>query len=200
MRLPCARSQIPAPSPPSRWERAPPSPADFVARRLRSPDRLIPGTMSVDRRATLTKPLTSTPSIQKSFDLRMPSRREDIAPTVETILDLASGADLDRERRQDLAVALAEALANAAVHGNRLQKETFVEVRVEIEPGDAVSVSVTDSGSGFDTTKVADPTDVPNLLVPRGRGVFLMKRLVDRVEFNAMGNSVRLTIRSQRPH
>jgi anti-sigma regulatory factor (Ser/Thr protein kinase) len=67
---------------------------------------------------------------------------------------------------------------------------------VEVQPDEEVAVTVTDSGEGFDTTSIADPTDVPNLLMPRGRGVFLMKRLVDQVKFNQTGNSVRLSLRT----
>jgi anti-sigma regulatory factor (Ser/Thr protein kinase) len=128
----------------------------------------------------------------------MPSRRDEIAPAVERILELAIPVGLDRERRQDLAVATAEALANAAVHGNHLERDKWVEVRVEVTKGAEVSVTVTDAGKGFDTVALADPTDVPNLLVPRGRGVFLMRRLVDELSFNPAGNSVRLTLRARR--
>jgi serine/threonine-protein kinase RsbW len=153
--------------------------------------------MVVNRREDLTRPPPSPSPIPLITDLRMASRREEIAPAVEKILDLAEPAELDRERRQDLAVAVAEALANAAVHGNHLRPETLVEIRVEVLPHEQVAVTVTDKGGGFDTATLADPTAVPNLLVPRGRGVFLMQRLVDRVEFNPRGNSVRLTLLTQ---
>jgi anti-sigma regulatory factor (Ser/Thr protein kinase) len=35
------------------------------------------------------------------------------------------------------------------------------------------------------------------ILAPSGRGVFLMRQLVDRVEFNAPGNRVRLGVRAR---
>jgi serine/threonine-protein kinase RsbW len=56
-------------------------------------------------------------------------------------------------------------------------------------------VEVTDSGPGFDIAGLTDPTDPGHLLTPGGRGVFLMRRLVDGVEYNRQGNRVRLTVR-----
>jgi anti-sigma regulatory factor (Ser/Thr protein kinase) len=41
---------------------------------------------------------------------------------------------------------------------------------------------------------VSDPTDPARVLMPGGRGVFLMKRLVDHLEYNDAGNTVRMTM------
>jgi anti-sigma regulatory factor (Ser/Thr protein kinase) len=54
-------------------------------------------------------------------------------------------------------------------------------------------VEVEDTGKGFDVASLTDPTDPKHLLAPSGRGVFLMRKLVDRLEFNASGNRVRMT-------
>jgi anti-sigma regulatory factor (Ser/Thr protein kinase) len=125
---------------------------------------------------------------------RMPSRRTAIAPTVERILEAVSAVGLSADRRADLAVATAEALSNAAVHGNRLKPRSLVVVTVGVAPRRKATVEVKDSGPGFDYTAVSDPTDPSNLLMPRGRGVFLMRRLVDHLEFHPPGNCVSLTM------
>ena len=59
-------------------------------------------------------------------------------------------------------------------------------------------MEVKDAGPGFDHTTTSDPTDTRNLLVPGGRGVFLMRRLVDRLEFLPPGNRVRLVVFTRR--
>jgi serine/threonine-protein kinase RsbW len=41
---------------------------------------------------------------------------------------------------------------------------------------------------------LADPTLPDRLLTPGGRGIFLMRRLVDRLEFGPVGNTVRLIV------
>ena len=129
---------------------------------------------------------------------RMPSLRAAIAPTVERIIAAVEGAGLSADRRADLAVATAEALSNAAVHGNHLRPGSLVAITVTVVPGRQASVEVRDTGPGFDPTATSDPTAAPNLLVPGGRGVFLMRRLVDRVEFLPPGNRVRLVVLARR--
>lgn len=124
----------------------------------------------------------------------MPSRRDAIARAVDHILELVRPAQLSEDERHSLAVAAAEALSNAAVHGHRLEPDTNVRVAVAVHPGVCASVEVADSGPGFDSQRVSDPTEPEGLLNTRGRGVFLMRRLVDRLEYNQAGNKVRLTM------
>lgn len=124
----------------------------------------------------------------------MPSRRDAVAPSVERVLSAARPAGLSTEQRDNLAVAVAEALSNAAVHGNQLHPRRSVRVTVLVTPRDCVVVEVTDFGSGFDSSQVGDPTHPARVLMPGGRGIFLMRQLVDRVEYNEAGNRVRLTV------
>lgn len=125
---------------------------------------------------------------------RMPSRRDAVARAVDRILELAAPARLSDDERDNLAVAVAEALSNAAVHGHRLRPEAHVRVAVAVTPGECAAVEVADSGPGFDAGSVSDPTGPEALLSTRGRGVFLMRRLVDVLEYNAAGNKVRLVM------
>jgi serine/threonine-protein kinase RsbW len=126
--------------------------------------------------------------------MRMASRRDAVAPTIDRILEAVAPAGLDDDRLTDLAVALAEALSNAAVHGHRLDPRRRVRVAVAVSRG-CVVVEVSDSGGGFDARGVSDPTEPERQLAPGGRGIFLMRRLVDEVAYNRAGNTVRLTVR-----
>ena len=51
---------------------------------------------------------------------------------------------------------------------------------------EALRVRVHDEGPGFDARKVlqVDPTDPGFLLKPRGRGIFIMRSLMDEVQFD----------------
>lgn len=93
-------------------------------------------------------------------------------------------------------VALTEALSNAILRGNREDASKSVRVRVHIDASLLV-VEVEDDGVGFDLDACTlDPTTADNLGREDGRGLFLMRRLMDRVEqFRARGNVVRLTLR-----
>jgi anti-sigma regulatory factor (Ser/Thr protein kinase) len=129
--------------------------------------------------------------------MRMPSRREAVGPTVERIIEAVEDAGLDDDQKLDLAVALAEALSNAAVHGNRLRPRSQVIVTVYVTPRVQATVEVKDSGRGFDASDLSDPTHDERILAPSGRGVFLMRRLVDEVEFFPPGNRVRLKVEAR---
>lgn len=129
----------------------------------------------------------------------MLSGRDAIPAAVERVLDAVKPVGLPTGRRHDLAVAVSEALSNAAMHGNRLDPGAPVEVAVEVDPQTRVVVDVKDSGRGFDSTRLSDPTAPERLLAPAGRGVYLMHALVDEVQYNKKGNRVRLTMNRLKP-
>jgi serine/threonine-protein kinase RsbW len=96
-------------------------------------------------------------------------------------------------------VALTEALANAVLRGNRQAPDKQVHLKAVVDNAQLV-VDVRDEGDGFDLDHfdADDPTAPDRLEREDGRGLFLMRRLMDRVErFAAVprGNVVRLTLR-----
>ena len=127
--------------------------------------------------------------------MRMASRAAAIGPMIDRVLAAVDPAGFTDGQLHRLRIALAEALANAVVHGNRRRARAFVGVAVEVEPKKGVTITVRDSGKGFARDAVADPRSPEALLLPRGRGVFLMRRLMDTVDYNPKGNEVRLTLR-----
>jgi serine/threonine-protein kinase RsbW len=100
-----------------------------------------------------------------------------------------------RRLRFNLRTALAEVLANAIAYGN--QHDPAKRVQVDIICGrEAVRIDVADDGTGFDPTGVPDPTAEANLEREGGRGLFVLRHLVDHVEFNERGNRVCLVLRA----
>src|SRR5262249_8181603 len=132
------------------------------------------------RSRSRSRPRRDRPRILR---LRMTSRRDAVAPTIDRILEAVTPAGLDGDRLTDLAVALADALAKAAVRGHRLDPQRRVAVAVSVSRG-CVVVDVSDSGGGFDARGVRDPTAPEGRLATGGRGIFLMRRLVDEVSYN----------------
>jgi len=147
--------------------------------------------MSERRSVSHRKPL------RRTVRFRMESARSAVPPAVERVLEAVDPVDLTEEQRHSLAVAVAEALSNAAVHGNRLQPEQLVRVSIAVTPRECATIDVTDAGPGFDVNNLSDPTEPSRVLMPGGRGVFLMRRLVDSLEYNRAGNRVRLTMRRE---
>jgi serine/threonine-protein kinase RsbW len=95
-------------------------------------------------------------------------------------------------------VALTEALSNAILYGNEDDRSKRVRIRARVDLAHLV-IEVADEGSGFDIDACTmDPTTPDHLENEFGRGLFLMKKLMDRVERfegNPAGNVVRLTLR-----
>lgn len=108
----------------------------------------------------------------------------------------ADGSEIDIE------MALREALVNAVIHGNGDDSCKSVYVTCRCYMDGEVSIMVRDQGRGFDSTAVPDPTSLENLLFTHGRGIYVMKTLMDEVSFEEGGSVVRMRKNSNlvQPH
>ncbi len=102
--------------------------------------------------------------------------------------------DDPRKVQVNLRVGLTEALTNAVMYGNGLDPSKRVKVEVAFQES-SITARVTDQGCGFDPCLLVDPTTPENILKAEGRGIFLMRSLLDEVHFNDQGNSVTLVLR-----
>lgn len=89
----------------------------------------------------------------------------------------------------DIHVGFEEALRNAMVHGNKWDPDKRVTVETE-KKGNAVIIRVEDEGDGFNPETLPDPTRDENLLKEGGRGVYLMRHLMDEVRYENGGRRV----------
>ncbi len=104
-----------------------------------------------------------------------------------------------RQVMLNVPVALTEALSNAILRGNGGDPEKHVHVRATVDAHRLV-VEVVDQGGGFDIDACTlDPTTPENMDREDGRGLFLMRNLMDQVErFEVQnGNVVRLTLEKE---
>ncbi len=102
----------------------------------------------------------------------------------------AVGHELPPERLDALSTAVSETAMNAIEHGNREQADLPVDVVVRRVP-DAVTVEVTDFGRGrADVDRETPDLDLKlaGLQSARGWGLFLIEKLVDRVEERTDGD------------
>jgi serine/threonine-protein kinase RsbW len=129
-----------------------------------------------------------------AFDLAMPSDVAEVEAAVELMARHCFSDRLPSARTTfRLKVTLTEALSNAILRGNQADPAKRVWVRAELLP-DAIRLSVEDEGDGVDTALRTDPHLPPMLDHDRGRGLFIIKNLADRVEFNDRGNTIWMTL------
>ncbi len=136
------------------------------------------------------EPQSDSPGWPVEISVQVPTNLDVVEEAVDLVARhcLASGLPPVAARFK-LRVALSEALANAIVYGNRMDTEKHVDVRVEITQ-QSLSVNVSDEGDGFDPSTVPDPTEPDAIERSSGRGLFLIRQLVDEVCFNEKGNSI----------
>lgn len=98
---------------------------------------------------------------------------------------------LEWSRREVFGIRLAvdEALVNANLHGNALDKGKHVHFCCWLSPR-KMRVEITDEGPGFDPRCLPDPTDAAHVSRPCGRGVMLMRAFMSHIEFHQRGNQV----------
>jgi len=127
------------------------------------------------------------PHKQTVFRLTLRSNPKQIGRVEDFLQKINRVVHLDEIELHKLMVSLTEAVNNAITHGNKLNESKRVMVRCELHPGWLV-VTVLDEGRGFKLHSVRNPLKKRNLLRESGRGIFLMRTLMDKVEYE-MGKS-----------
>lgn len=116
-----------------------------------------------------------------------------ISPAVDAIM-----ARLHREHARATEIefaietALRESLANAVLHGCKANSAMRVHCEVSCDADGAVHIIVRDPGSGFDPDSLSDPLHEENLAADHGRGVYLIRKLMDEVHYTDGGRVVRM--------
>jgi serine/threonine-protein kinase RsbW len=105
------------------------------------------------------------------------------------IEEISSLIGINQESYGKILVSVCEAVNNAIVHGNKADESKSVEIEI-IFQDNTLSVVVSDEGPGFRPMDIPDPTRSENIEKVNGRGVFLMSKLADKIEFNEQGNRV----------
>lgn len=124
--------------------------------------------------------------------IAIPSSLKNIKHTVDEVITMLKAIEAEESDIFDIRLSLEEVLINAIRYGNESNEKLSVVIDLTLD-GKKVIVTVKDQGRGFDYIHLPDPTREENLLKGRGRGVFLIKHLMDGVEFNKKGNHVTMT-------
>jgi serine/threonine-protein kinase RsbW len=120
---------------------------------------------------------------------RFPSKLETIPEFIAGILKKLKAQRVAEEDLFNIKLSLEESLVNAVKYGNRNDPKLHVDFSLEIK-GDLAIIKIKDQGRGFDFENVLDPTREENLERTSGRGIFLIRSLMDKVEYSEGGSRI----------
>lgn len=126
--------------------------------------------------------------------IRIPSRLELLSILDRVCESVCQGLEFDEDAAVQVSMSVIEAGTNAIQHGHKRDASKPVDVEFRVLP-QALEVLVRDTGAGFDPSVVnGDVTSPAHILDARGRGIFIMRSCMDRVdfEFSKAGTQVRL--------
>jgi serine/threonine-protein kinase RsbW len=124
--------------------------------------------------------------------LKIASRTDSLHLVEKFVDDFSASCSISHDVYGNLLIAALEAANNAITHGNKLNENKQVEVVFAMDESQ-IFLTVKDEGSGFDYNNIPDPTSPENLENMSGRGVFLMSKLSDKIEFEDNGSFVKMT-------
>lgn len=128
---------------------------------------------------------------KNACELEIPSDFLQAKQVEDRIIEKATRCGFSEEHTFAMRLGLEEALSNAIRHGNGGDPLKKIRIRYDVTP-EKIDVTIADEGSGFNPGCVPDPTVRENLEIPSGRGIMLMRAYMNCVEFNDLGNQVRL--------
>jgi len=123
--------------------------------------------------------------------LKIVSKIENLRKVEKLVDDLSTEYNISADIYGNILIAALEAANNAILHGNKLDESKVVDILVRIEDN-KLKIKIDDEGNGFDYKNVPDPTAPENIENVNGRGIFLMEKLSDKIEFSRNGATVEL--------
>ena len=117
----------------------------------------------------------------RSFELTIPSRLEEMEAVHKLIAAAVREYELTDELAHWIELTISESMINAIQHGNKADPAKKATLKIS-STGDTIEIIVEDQGTGFKLDKIADPTDIANLLKPSGRGILIIRSFMDEVD------------------
>lgn len=121
-------------------------------------------------------------------------KRKDIAEIEQVLNNINKDFKLDEIKFVNLVIAVTEALINAIVHGNKNNPDKNVNISIKYDEKFLI-IKIIDEGEGFKLDTVPDPTEQENIFKENGRGLFIMKSLVDNFEFISDKNGTTIILK-----
>ena len=130
----------------------------------------------------------------ESVYLVLDSDRSEVHKVEKLLNEVNEGVGLGMERLINFQIAVSEAIVNAIVHGNNEDPSKKVHIIINAED-DSIEIKVRDEGEGFDISRLPDPTNDENIMKESGRGIYIIRSLVDEFGFDSTGKGTELAMK-----
>jgi serine/threonine-protein kinase RsbW len=127
--------------------------------------------------------------MEKKFEIR--SKIENLRKVEKLVDDISAEYNISSDLYGNILIAALEATNNAILHGNKLDENKLVYIIINKDEK-TLKIRIDDEGEGFDYKNIPDPTAPENIENINGRGIFLMEKLSDGMEFSRNGATVEL--------
>jgi serine/threonine-protein kinase RsbW len=126
------------------------------------------------------------------LNVSMPATTQSIGKITGAISEILLKMDIPENKRFEIDLAVQEALANAVLHGCNGDPSKTIRCRLNKDQQGHIVITVTDPGPGFKLEDLKDPQQPENLYGDHGRGVYLIRQLMDQVQFDRGGSEIRM--------
>ena len=128
------------------------------------------------------------------LSLTLRAEFKEIPPVVERVMGVVQSMQCSEGKEGEIKVSLSEALANAVEHGCGQDPDQEIELCVACDETRGMLLVVRDPGEGFDPESLRNPTVGQNIYEDRGRGIYLINQLMDEVEYEDGGTTIRMVV------
>lgn len=119
-------------------------------------------------------------NVAEAFEVKFVSDPRWLRPVRLLLEEFAEQAGFPATMRQEVELAVGEALTNVMRHSYGGETERPIELRCALRDG-TLEVEIRDDGEPFDCEDLSPRP--PDELRGGGRGVFLMREIMDKVEY-----------------
>ena len=129
----------------------------------------------------------------KTEYLSIPSSSDQLEVIDSVVEAMAAEMGFDKDALADLGICVTEAVMNAIEHAHRDRPELTIDLTIECF-SDRMRIVVRDHGAGFDEEAVPDPTIPENVLNLGGRGLLLMRAMMDEVKVQSYNDGTEISM------